>query len=225
MQPTAIEVILRDWDNQCEENLVGLMYHYLNSNTNRIVGEIFPKDNATISYIDYYGKLKVAGDKVLVVKSEAYKAHLYPEYPGEKLFPDGWKYFMLGDICNFKLMNDYLIKVAYTTDGYSKNLIHVMANAPRGYKEYHQLKLRVENNFLQNMKSCIHVVGFSFLSKDYGCKNFYNLSLYKKILFGVFSPVGLIWGVLLSKDGKLANTVLNIFRKTQGIDIESWVKE
>ena len=34
LQPTAIEVILRDWDNQCEENSVGLMYHYLNSSTN-----------------------------------------------------------------------------------------------------------------------------------------------------------------------------------------------
>ena len=122
--------------------------------------------------------------------------------------------YMLHDAGYFHLINEILIGVEYTNDGYTKNLLKTMANSPKGYFEYNRIRLEYEKEFSVLVRATIHYIAFAKFCEK---KEAFFITK-RKGLYLLLYPMGVFWFYRLKRirEGRtslLASKLLNLYRK------------
>ncbi len=210
----AVQKICDYWRDDKKNHSIGMIFHYENLETGEIIGGQFPENVTVVNGMAVGEGYRVQSDKVFVFKSSFYKQFLYPVFPDEKLFPDSWKLYMLHDAGYFHLINEILIGVEYTNDGYTKNLLKTMANSPKGYFEYNRIRLEYEKEFSVLVRATIHYIAFAKFCEK---KEAFFITK-RKGLYLLLYPMGVFWFYRLKRirEGRtslLASKLLNLYRK------------
>lgn len=97
-----------------------------------LIGSKFSVEFST--YIDmYFGKQKVQGDKLFLIRTYLYKKSMVKPFPNEKFIPDNIPYINVNKYGNFKCMNIFFYKGDYMQDGMTNNVLKMAANNINGY--------------------------------------------------------------------------------------------
>lgn len=166
MSDYAIEKILLFWEKNKRKDICGIaaLDAYKEE---EVIGTMFPNYIKESTYWDIYNKHKVIGDKKFIYRSDLTKKYPYPIFEGEKYVGLGYKYAKLDENYKLLLLNEIVCIVEYMDDGSSKNMLNQYRKNPKGFAF-----IRVEDmknpkaTFRLKIKSCIHYVSSSFISKN-----------------------------------------------------------
>jgi len=148
------------------DNLIGIIG--LKSYTNgKVVGDKFTYKH--IDYITlYFGKDKIIGDKLFVIRTELYKNSYALPYLGEKFLPDNIPYIKLNNIGKYKLINEIFYYGDYLEDGMTNNVKKMAINNINGYILEKKL-LQKEIKYFPNL--IINEIKYLYYSFHSGKKN------------------------------------------------------
>ena len=93
MTDDAVEKIVSHWQKDKDEQYAGMIFLDITENGN-VIGSSLPDVKSATVY-DLYNRMGVKGDKKQVYRPELIRPFHSPEYPGEKLFPTCYKYFLV----------------------------------------------------------------------------------------------------------------------------------
>ncbi len=161
-----LEKIAYDFDKiKNDKSIGGIAYiqSYI-SDSKKIIGTKFPKDDALENYFDIYHKLNVKGDKLIVLKTEVAREFKFPIYPGEKFVPEALIFNRISLKYKFKCRNVVAASKEYLENGYSNNYFNLVKKNPIGNMQYFKEIYNLE-------------------------KSIYNI--YGYILFGIYGKVKL----------------------------------
>lgn len=151
LQENALENIIKDFKPiEADEKVGGVIYiqSYIN-NQNKIIGSKFPKDNAIENYFDIYHKLRVTGDKLIVLKTPVARKFYFPIIEGEKFVPEALIFNRISLKYKFKCRNFIAASKEYLEDGYSNKYFELVKKNPLGnmlyFKELYNLDKSLYN--------------------------------------------------------------------------------
>jgi len=129
-----------------------------------IIGSKFNYESGT--YLDiYYSKKSSTGDKLFIIATQLYAAHIRLPLQGEKMLPDSIVYISLVDKGRFKFYNKIFYKGDYLEDGWSSNIVQILRKNINGVilekKLLQQLPLYFKHDILNNIK----YIYYSLISK------------------------------------------------------------
>lgn len=166
MTDDAVENIISFWHENKRDDIAGIMGLDTYENGD-VIGDEFPDDLKESTYWDIYHKYKLKGDKKLVYRSDLTKKYTYPLFEGEKYVGLGYKYAKLDEDYKLLVMNKKLCVVEYMQDGSTKNIMKQYRNNPKGFTFIRKEDMKNPNaNIIFKLKSCIHYVSSSFISKN-----------------------------------------------------------
>lgn len=166
MTDDAVENIISFWNKNKRDNIAGIMGLDTYENGD-VIGDEFPDDLKESTYWDIYHKYKLKGDKKLVYRSDLTKKYTYPIFEGEKYVGLGYKYAKLDEDYKLLVMNKKLCVVEYMQDGSTKNIMKQYRNNPKGFTFIRKEDMKnPKGNISFKLKSCIHYVSSSFISKN-----------------------------------------------------------
>lgn len=166
MTDDAVENIISFWHENKRDDIAGIMGLDTYENGD-VIGDEFPDDLKESTYWDIYHKYKLKGDKKLVYRSDLTKKYTYPLFEGEKYVGLGYKYAKLDEDYKLLVMNKKLCVVEYMQDGSTKNIMKQYRNNPKGFAFIRKEDMKNPNaNIIFKLKSCIHYVSSSFISKN-----------------------------------------------------------
>lgn len=139
----AIKTIKNDF-KKISKNSAGYAYTqgYI-SDKNKIIGSSFG-DLKSAYYYDIYGKYKITGDKLIVLKYDIAKEYPFPLIEGEKFVPEALVYNRIAGKYEFDLSNNILAYKDYLPGGYSDNYFELVKRNPKGNVIYFKEKYDIE---------------------------------------------------------------------------------
>lgn len=201
----AVKKIVDFWDKHGNEKYAGIVG--LDATfENKIIGTQFDNSLKSTTLSGFYangGK----GDKKLVYRTDV--INKYPPYPvfeGEKYVSLGYKYLLCDQDYELLVLNEILSNVEYQIDGSSMNMYKQYINNPKGFAFIRKVDMLYNKSFSQNIKTCIHYVSSSIISKN---KNFIKESP-KKALTILSIPLGVLLTIYIKRK---YNSHLEINRK------------
>lgn len=109
----------------------GIMGRCIDSESGRIIGDLFPEDPMTLSYVDFHFRLGYKmklGDCCECNKTSIMKNYRYPEPEGTKFVPEAWLFDQIGTTYELYCTNKPLEYKEYRADGMSKNNMYKINN-------------------------------------------------------------------------------------------------
>ena len=82
------------------------------------------------------------GETSLVFKTDVLKNYLFPEIEGEKFITEHFVYFQIDQKYKMLILPQPLIVGEYLTDGYTKSLLKLKKNNPKGYIMYYDMLIK-----------------------------------------------------------------------------------
>lgn len=162
----AVDKILKFWDKNKSNNIFGIIA--LDSyESGEIIGDKFPNGLKEEHLFNIYNKLKIKGDKKLVLRTDLSKLYPYPIFEGEKYVSLGYKYAKLDEKYKLAIMNEVVCIVEYMEDGSSMNMLKQYRRNPKGFSF-----IRIDNlrnpklSLFSKFKECIHYVSSSLISNN-----------------------------------------------------------
>ena len=166
MTDDAVENIISFWNKNKRDDIAGIIGLDTYENGD-VIGDKFPDDLKESTYWDIYHKYKLKGDKKLVYRSDLTKKYTYPLFEGEKYVGLGYKYAKLDEYYKLLVMNKKLCVVEYMPDGSTKNIMKQYRNNPKGFAFIRKEDMKnPKGNITFKLKSCIHYVSSSFISRN-----------------------------------------------------------
>lgn len=173
---TAIEDILKFWDQNKKEN-VGGIYALDQYETGEIIGDAFPDDlkefngwGYKIIFYENDGRKKHfvnRGDKKFIGVTKIIKQ--YPDIPvfeGEKYHSLYYKQHLIERDYTILIMNKPVCVVEYMADGSSNNMYSQYINNPRGFCDERRFVMKYAPVFKLRFEAAIHYVAESIFAKD-----------------------------------------------------------
>ncbi len=166
MADEAIIKIISFWtDNRCNDaaGIVGLNADF----GGNLIGDFLPETVDKLTLDEIKEVRKIGGDKKLVYRTEIIKSvPEYPEFPGEKLVPLGYKYLLIDQKHPLLVMNEILCNVEYQTDGSSNTIVKQYMVSPKGFAEARKAEMVYSLSLQRRVRACIHYVSSSIISKN-----------------------------------------------------------
>ena len=164
MPDDAVELIVNFWEENKDSSYSGMIALDVYKNGQVIGKELPNKKSTTLSgYYQNGGQ----GDKKLIYRTEIINKYPpYPEFEGEKFVPLDYKYLLADQDYELLIMNKPVCVVEYMEDGSSKNMLRQYYKNPRGFAFMRKVSMKYDTGFLKNLKTCIHYVSSSFISKN-----------------------------------------------------------
>lgn len=165
MPDNAVALILKNTENLDPKfsGLVGLDI----DKKGKIIGTKIPEDILECTLTDLYQKYGVKGDKKLIYRTEIIKKYLpYPVFIGEKFVPPGYLYSLIDQDYLLKPIHEAFVIVEYQKDGFTKNMLQLYRNNPRGFAVNRISKIELTKSFKIRFKNAIHLVSCSVFAKD-----------------------------------------------------------
>ncbi len=188
MPPNAVELIKNCWYQNRDRNYSGIIALDFADSTKKVIGKELPTDRESITLSGYYNEGGF-GDKKLIYRTDVIKSTpQYPVFEGEKYVALAYKYHLIDEKYELKILNECVCIVDYQTDGSSANMYRQYMRNPKGFAFWRKEQMKHSVNLRQKFKACIHYVSSSLLSNN---KHFIKESP-EKFLTVIAVPFGLV---------------------------------
>ena len=196
MPDDAVELIVNFWEENKDSSYSGIIALDVYKNGQVIGKELPNKKSTTLSgYYQNGGQ----GDKKLIYRTEIINKYPpYPEFEGEKFVPLDYKYLLADQDYELLIMNKPVCVVEYMEDGSSKNMLRQYYKNPRGFAFMRKVHMRYDRGFKRKLKTCIHYVSSSFISKN---RKFIKESP-KKVMTTIAIPFGFLLYLIIKHNNK-----------------------
>lgn len=163
----AVELIVKFWDRNKTADVAGIVGLDIDVQ-GRIIGTALPKVKK-IKIYDFYNRFNGKGDKKMIYRTELMRTIQAPEFPGERLFPTCYRYFLLDLKYDMLVLNKPLCIVDYADDGFTKNIIKHYKTNLNSYIYYRKFIMTYPNATLKHKyRFCIHYVAECMLKHEKG---------------------------------------------------------
>lgn len=196
MPNNAIELIESCWlsidDKTKYAGIIALDYA---DSTKEIIGQYLPFDKDCTTLSGYY-RNGGQGDKKLIYRTEIIKrTPPYPVYEGEKFVALAYKYRIIDETYELKILNENVCFVEYQLDGSTANMYRQYVNNPKGFAFWRKFQMTEKGATLkEKLKACVHYVSSSMISKN---KKYVKESPLKAMtVFATPFGIALYWFIL-----------------------------
>lgn len=189
MPTDAVELILKNWNENGNSNLAGLIGLDAHKN-GEIVGSKIPSEIKTSPLRELYLQHGVTGDKKVVIRTDVVKEFpLYPIFKEERLVPLGTLYLMIDQKYKWLCTNDVYCIVEYLEDGSSKNILKQYRKSPKGFGYARLIEMKYSKSFTYTFSRAVHYISSCLFQKKYA---FFENNPKKAITFFAL-PFGLVF--------------------------------
>lgn len=207
MPDNAVELIVNCWNENKNKGYAGIIALDFADSTKKVIGKELPTDKESTTLMGYYNNGGF-GDKKLIYRTDIIKATPpYPVFDNEKYVALAYKYHLIDEKYELKILNECVCIVDYQMDGSSTNMYRQYVRNPKGFAFWRKEQMRHSINIKQKFKACIHYVSSSLIAKN---KHFVKESP-EKFLTLLSIPIGYILKVIVMKKSKSS------YMKVEGI--------
>lgn len=207
MPDNAVELIVNCWNKNKNKGYAGIIALDFADSTKKVIGKELPTDKESTTLIGYYNNGGF-GDKKLIYRTDIIKATPpYPVFDNEKYVALAYKYHLIDEKYELKILNECVCIVDYQMDGSSTNMYRQYVRNPKGFAFWRKEQMKHSINIKQKFKACIHYVSSSLIAKN---KHFVKESP-EKFLTVLSIPIGYILKVIVMKKSKSS------YMKVEGI--------
>ncbi len=198
MPDNAVELILDCWKENKDKGYAGIIALDYADSTKAVIGKELPKDKNSTTLMGYYNNGGV-GDKKLIYRTDIIKlTPPYPVFENEKYVALAYKYHIIDEKYEMKILNECVCIVDYQMDGSSTNMYRQYMRNPKGFAFWRKEQMRHAVNFKQKIKACVHYVSSSLIC---GNKHFIKESP-EKFLTIIAVPFGFALKILIKHKAK-----------------------
>lgn len=192
----AVELVVDFWKKNASPDVAGIVGLDVDP-SGKVIGTELP-DVERIKVYDFYNRFKGTGDKKMAYRTQLMKPIKSPEFPGERLFPTCYRYFLLDLEYDMLVLNKPLCIVEYAEDGFTRNIIKQYKKNLNSFIYYRKFIMTYPNATLKHrFMFCIHYVAECFLKKE---KKWFKNSP-KKLLTFCAIPFGILLYFYILKKG------------------------
>lgn len=207
MPDNAVELIVNCWNKNKNKGYAGIIALDFADSTKKVIGKELPTDKESTTLMGYYNNGGF-GDKKLIYRTDIIKAiPPYPVFDNEKYVALAYKYHLIDEKYELKILNECVCIVDYQMDGSSTNMYRQYVRNPKGFAFWRKEQMKHSINIKQKFKACIHYVSSSLIAKN---KHFVKESP-EKFLTVLSIPIGYILKVIVMKKSKSS------YMKVEGI--------
>lgn len=207
MPDNAVELIVNCWNENKNKGYAGIIALDFADSTKKVIGKELPTDKESTTLMGYYNNGGF-GDKKLIYRTDIIKATPpYPVFDNEKYVALAYKYHLIDENYELKILNECVCIVDYQMDGSSTNMYRQYVRNPKGFAFWRKEQMKHSINIKQKFKACIHYVSSSLIAKN---KHFVKESP-EKFLTLLSIPIGYILKVIVMKKSKSS------YMKVEGI--------
>lgn len=207
MPDNAVQLIIDCWNKNKNKGYAGIIALDFADSTKKVIGKELPTYKESITLMGYYNNGGF-GDKKLIYRTDIIKATPpYPVFDNEKYVALAYKYHLIDEKYELKILNECVCIVDYQMDGSSTNMYRQYVRNPKGFAFWRKEQMKHSINIKQKFKACIHYVSSSLIAKN---KHFVKESP-EKFLTVLSIPIGYILKVIVMKKSKSS------YMKVEGI--------
>lgn len=207
MPDNAVELIVNCWNENKNKGYAGIIALDFADSTKKVIGKELSTDKESTTLMGYYNNGGF-GDKKLIYRTDIIKATPpYPVFDNEKYVALAYKYHLIDEKYELKILNECVCIVDYQMDGSSTNMYRQYVRNPKGFAFWRKEQMKHSINIKQKFKACIHYVSSSLIAKN---KHFVKESP-EKFLTLLSIPIGYILKVIVMKKSKSS------YMKVEGI--------
>lgn len=207
MPDNAVQLIIDCWNKNKNKGYAGIIALDFADSTKKVLGKELPTDKESTTLMGYYNNGGF-GDKKLIYRTDIIKATPpYPVFDNEKYVALAYKYHLIDEKYELKILNECVCIVDYQMDGSSTNMYRQYVRNPKGFAFWRKEQMKHSINIKQKFKACIHYVSSSLIAKN---KHFVKESP-EKLLTVLSIPIGYILKVIVMKKSKSS------YMKVEGI--------
>ena len=207
MPDNAVELIVNCWNENKNKGYAGIIALDFADSTKKVIGKELPTYKESTTLMGYYNNGGF-GDKKLIYRTDIIKATPpYPVFDNEKYVALAYKYHLIDEKYELKILNECVCIVDYQMDGSSTNMYRQYVRNPKGFAFWRKEQMKHSINIKQKFKACIHYVSSSLIAKN---KHFVKESP-EKFLTVLSIPIGYILKVIVMKKSKSS------YMKVEGI--------
>lgn len=207
MPDNAVQLIIDCWNKNKNKGYAGIIALDFADSTKKVIGKELPTDKESTTLMGYYNNGGF-GDKKLIYRTDIIKqTPPYPVFNNEKYVALAYKYHLIDEKYELKILNECVCIVDYQMDGSSTNMYRQYVRNPKGFAFWRKEQMKHSINIKQKFKACIHYVSSSLIAKN---KHFVKESP-EKFLTVLSIPIGYILKVIVMKKSKSS------YMKVEGI--------
>lgn len=207
MPDNAVQLIIDCWNKNKNKGYAGIIALDFADSTKKVIGKELPTYKESTTLMGYYNNGGF-GDKKLIYRTDIIKATPpYPVFDNEKYVALAYKYHLIDEKYELKILNECVCIVDYQMDGSSTNMYRQYVRNPKGFAFWRKEQMKHSINIKQKFKACIHYVSSSLIAKN---KHFVKESP-EKFLTVLSIPIGYILKVIVMKKSKSS------YMKVEGI--------
>jgi hypothetical protein len=188
MPDNSVEKIINLWSLYGDDKYAGIIG--LDCTVKgKIIGTSFPDNLKECKYSELYTKYGVTGDKKIIYRTDVVKKFpAYPTFGNEKFVPLYLPIVVDRDY-NLLNFNEVFCIVDYQEDGSTLNIYNQYFKNPQGFSFSRKIEMDYLPYKIQKIKSCIHYIATSIISK--------NLNFLKESPRKFYTFISIPYGILL----------------------------
>lgn len=207
MPDNAVQLIIDCWNKNKNKGYAGIIALDFADSTKKVIGKELPTYKESTTLMGYYNNGGF-GDKKLIYRTDIIKTTPpYPVFDNEKYVALAYKYHLIDEKYELKILNECVCIVDYQMDGSSTNMYRQYVRNPKGFAFWRKEQMKHSINIKQKFKACVHYVSSSLIAKN---KHFVKESP-EKFLTVLSIPIGYILKVIVMKKSKSS------YMKVEGI--------
>ena len=186
MPDNAVELILDCWKDNRNKGYAGIIALDYSDSTNMLIGKELPKDRDSTTLMGYYNN-GGSGDKKLIYRTDVIKsAPPYPVFDNEKYVALAYKYHIIDEKYELKILNKCVCIVDYQANGSTANMFKQYIRNPKGFAFWRKAQMKHSVNIKQKFKACVHYVSSSLIC----CNKHFIKESPEKLLTIIAVPIG-----------------------------------
>ena len=207
MPDNAVQLIIDCWNKNKNKGYAGIIALDFADSTKKVIGKELPTDKESTTLMGYYNNGGF-GDKKLIYRTDIIKqTPPYPVFNNEKYVALAYKYHLIDEKYELKILNECVCIVDYQMDGSSTNMYRQYVRNPKGFAFWRKEQMKHSINTKQKINACIHYVSSSLIAKN---KHFIKESP-EKFLTVLSIPLGFLLKIIVVKKSKSS------YMKVEGI--------
>ena len=165
MPDNSVEKIINLWSLYGDDKYAGIIG--LDCTVKgKIIGTSFPDNLKECKYSELYTKYGVTGDKKIIYRTDVLKKFpAYPTFENEKFVPL-YLPIIIDREYNLLSFNEVFCIVDYQEDGSTLNIYNQYFKNPQGFSFSRKIEMDYLPYKIQKIKSCIHYIATSIISKN-----------------------------------------------------------
>lgn len=208
MPDNAIELIEKCWEDNKNKGYAGIIALDFADSTKKVIGKKLPDNKESTTLMGYYNEGGF-GDKKLIYRTDIINSTPpYPVFDNEKYVALAYKYHLVDEKYEMKILNECVCIVDYQMDGSSTNMYRQYVRNPKGFAFWRKEQMKHSVNIKQKFKACVHYVSSSLIAKN---KHFIKESP-EKLLTVLSIPFGYVLKIIIKNKSK------DSYMKVEGIN-------